>query len=66
MNALLDSGLEPGEQQLRFNENVPEGLVIRTDPEAGTEVDPAPRVDYFVSLGVEPTPTPEPTPAHRS
>jgi beta-lactam-binding protein with PASTA domain len=63
VNQLLDVGLEPGDRRLRFNDNVPEGLVIRTDPAAGAEVAPGTPVEYFVSRGVEPTPTPEPTPA---
>ena len=66
VNALLDLGLQPGQRQDRFNANVPEGQVIRTVPDAGTEVAPGTTVDYRVSLGVEPTPTlaptPEPTP----
>ncbi len=63
VNVLLDAGLQPGERQDRFNDNVPEGQVIRTDPAAGTEVVPGTTVDYRVSRGPEPTaePTAEPT-----
>ncbi len=63
VNALLDLGLQPGQRTDRFNSQVTAGLVIRTDPAAGTEVQPGSAVDYVVSLGIEPTPTPEPTPA---
>ncbi len=63
VNALLDLGLQPGQRTDKFNGQVTAGLVIRTDPAAGTEVQPGSPVDYVVSLGIEPTPTPEPTPA---
>ncbi len=68
VNALIDLGLEPGEQRDRFNENVPAGQVIRTDPAAGTEVDPGTIVTIFVSQGGEPTaePTAEPTEGNTS
>jgi beta-lactam-binding protein with PASTA domain len=64
VNALLDLGLQPGERQDRFNANVPQGQVIRTIPDAGTEVSAGTTVDYRVSLGAEltPAPTPDPTP----
>ena len=58
MNALLDLGLQPGQRTEAFNGHVAAGLVIRTDPAAGTEVQPGSAVDYVVSLGVEPTPDP--------
>ena len=58
VNALIEVGLQPGEREDRFNDNVPEGQVIRTDPEAGTEVEPGTTVDYRVSRGPEPTPEP--------
>ncbi len=65
VNALVDVGLQPGERQDRFNDNVPAGQVIRTVPEAGTEVPLGTAVDYRVSLGAEATaePTAAPTPA---
>ena len=63
VNTLIDAGLEPGERTEPFDDDVPPGQVIGTDPAAGTEVEPGTSVDYFVSRGVEPTPTPEPTPA---
>ena len=62
MNALLDLGLQPGERTDKFNANVAEGLVIRTSPVAGTEVEPGSTVDYVVSRGPNATPSPEPTP----
>ena len=61
VNALMDIGLQPGTRTDKFNANVPQGLVIRTAPVAGTVVQPGSSVDYVVSLGVAPTPTPEPT-----
>ncbi len=61
LNQLLDAGLEPGERTDAFDDEVATGAVIGTDPEAGTEVAPGTTIDYLVSQGVEPTPTPEPT-----
>ncbi|MFN8517973.1 MAG: PASTA domain-containing protein [Chloroflexota bacterium] len=63
VNQLLDLGLEPGERAEAFDDQVANGSVISTDPEAGTELPPGTAVDYVVSLGGEPTPTPEPTPS---
>jgi serine/threonine-protein kinase len=61
VNQLLDLGLQPGERSDRFHDSVAAGAVIRTDPEAGTEVPVGTVIDYVVSAGPEPTPTPEPT-----
>ncbi len=62
VNAILDAGLQPGERTDKFNAQVPDGQVIRTIPEAGTQVEPGSGVDYVVSRGAKPSPTPEPTP----
>jgi beta-lactam-binding protein with PASTA domain len=62
--AILDTGFDVGERVERPNAEVPAGLVIRTRPRAGESAEVGATVDYFVSLGPEPTPvpTPEPTP----
>ena len=59
VNQLLDAGLEPGERTDAFDNDVAAGAVVSTDPAAGTQVAPGTTVDYVVSLGVEPTPTPD-------
>ncbi len=61
VNAILDLGLQPGQRTDKFNGQVTDGLVIRTVPDAGTEVQPGSPVDYVVSRGAKPSPTPEPT-----
>jgi hypothetical protein len=62
-NALIDVGLQPGEQRERFHDAVNAGLVIRTDPGAGTEVERGSVVAVFVSRGPRPPDaTPEPIP----
>ena len=53
VNALIDAGLEPGRRIDRVNDAVPVGQVIRTEPEAGTEVEAGTTVDYFVSREAE-------------
>jgi beta-lactam-binding protein with PASTA domain len=63
LQQLRNVGLEPGDRTERFHDSVVAGLIIRTDPPAGTEVAAGTTVDYFVSKGPEATPTPRPTPA---
>jgi beta-lactam-binding protein with PASTA domain/ABC-type amino acid transport substrate-binding protein len=62
INAILDAGLQVGTVQRRFNAAVLEGRVIRTQPQAGARVAPGTAINYFVSRGPQPTPTPPPRP----
>jgi eukaryotic-like serine/threonine-protein kinase len=61
---LLSSDLTPGARGEEYDAEVPAGLVIRTNPRFGVDVARGTVVDYWLSLGPEPTPppTPEPTP----
>jgi hypothetical protein len=54
---LLTLGLIPGEWAERYNDDVPRGALIRTQPPAGQEVAPGTVIDYTMSLGPEPGPT---------
>jgi polar amino acid transport system substrate-binding protein len=65
---LVEAKLEPGQRFERTNNTIPAGSVIRTAPAAGVFVAPGTQIDYFVSIGPEPTaapstprPTPQPT-----
>jgi eukaryotic-like serine/threonine-protein kinase len=49
--ALIDLGLEPAGPTEEPSDTVPEGAVTRTDPAAGSEVDPGSQVTIFVSSG---------------
>jgi eukaryotic-like serine/threonine-protein kinase len=49
--ALLELGLEPAGPTEEPSDTVPEGAVTRTDPAAGSEVDPGSQVTIFVSSG---------------
>jgi beta-lactam-binding protein with PASTA domain/predicted Ser/Thr protein kinase len=57
--ALLDLGLEPAGPTEEPSDTVPEGAVTRTDPAAGSEVDPASTVTIFVSTGAAQVAVPE-------
>jgi eukaryotic-like serine/threonine-protein kinase len=57
--ALIDLGLEPAGPTEEPSDTVPEGAVTRTDPAAGSEVDPASTVTIFVSTGAEQVAVPE-------
>jgi beta-lactam-binding protein with PASTA domain len=61
ISALLDAGLAPGGRTEAFSEDIDAGSIIRTDPRQGVAVAPGTVVDYLVSLGAEPTPTPSAT-----
>jgi ABC-type amino acid transport substrate-binding protein len=61
VTALLDAGLRPGERFRRFNDSIPQGRVIRTDPAAGVQVEQGTAVDYYLSRGPRPSAPPEPT-----
>ena len=57
--ALLDLGLEPAGPTEEPSDTIDAGLVTRTDPAAGSEVDPASTVTIFVSTGAEQVAVPE-------
>jgi serine/threonine-protein kinase len=52
--ALEETNLVVGDETERFHESVAEGVVIRSDPSAGTELKPDAAVDLVVSKGPEP------------
>ncbi len=54
-------GLRPRQGETEFSD-APVDRVARTDPEAGSEVDPEERITVLISAGPEPTPTPTATP----
>jgi polar amino acid transport system substrate-binding protein len=62
VSQLLDAGLAPGARSERFSADIRAGRVTRTDPRAGVVVARDTTVDYTVSRGPLPTPTPNPTP----
>jgi len=53
-DALLELKLEYDETIPRYSEKVDEGLVIRTNPEAGTTLKPGAAVDLIISRGRKP------------
>ncbi len=53
-DALLDTKLGFGRSTERFNESVPEGQVIRSDPAPGRSLKPGAPVDLVVSKGRQP------------
>ncbi|CAN5453200.1 Stk1 family PASTA domain-containing Ser/Thr kinase [soil metagenome] len=57
---LTDAKLEP-QKFTEANDTVPEGVIIRTDPEAGTTVSPGLQVKVYVSLGTTPVMVPDVT-----
>jgi len=61
---LAQNNLAPGERSEAYDPDVPANLVIRTNPRAGVDVARGTPIDYVVSLGLAPTPTPSlpPTP----
>jgi len=50
---IREAGLEEGEITYEFSEQIPWGLVIRQDPEAGEEVSEGTEISYVVSKGPE-------------
>ena len=62
--ALLDLKLKPGTASDEFDPSAPEGQIIGQSPAATVEVAVGTPVDYVLSKGPEPTPTPtvEPSP----
>ena len=57
--ALLDLGLEPAGPTEEPSDTIDAGLVTRTDPASGTDVDPGSQVTIFVSTGAEQVAVPE-------
>ncbi len=55
---LVEAGLVPRGRFRAFDAQVPEGLVVRTDPVGGTEVALRTTVALYVSRGPRPTPPP--------
>ncbi|GAA2117254.1 Stk1 family PASTA domain-containing Ser/Thr kinase [Nocardioides bigeumensis] len=53
-DALAETSLGFGKSVERWNESVPEGEVIRSDPESGTTLKPDAAVDLIVSKGPQP------------
>ncbi|MCL6471487.1 MAG: Stk1 family PASTA domain-containing Ser/Thr kinase [Firmicutes bacterium] len=50
---LMKAGLDIGDTKNEFSDEVDEGTVIRTDPEAGQEVPEGTKVDLYISRGPE-------------
>ncbi len=55
------AGLTAGAKTRKYDAKVPAGDVLSTDPKAGVIVQRGTAIDYKVSRGPEPTPTPKPT-----
>ncbi len=60
---IVTEGLVPGTKTEAFDPSVPVGLVATQIPAPGSVVVKGTRVDYTISKGPEPTPSPTPTPA---
>ncbi|MEP6640108.1 MAG: Stk1 family PASTA domain-containing Ser/Thr kinase [Chloroflexota bacterium] len=60
---IADAGLRIGLRTDAFDPAVPIGQIVSQSPSAGVVVAKATTIDYLVSKGPEPTPTPPPTPA---
>ncbi len=59
---IVTAGLLPGAKTEAFDPVVPIGLVVTQVPAPGVVVAKGTMVDYVISLGPEPTPSPTPTP----
>jgi beta-lactam-binding protein with PASTA domain len=62
INAITDAKLKLGLRTSDYDPAIPAGSVIGTAIQAGTEVPTGTAIDYDVSKGPEPTPSPTPTP----
>jgi eukaryotic-like serine/threonine-protein kinase len=62
ITAIFNAQLTRGARGEIFDPIIPEGSIISQDPPPLTAVTPLTPVNYVVSLGPEPTPTPSPTP----
>jgi eukaryotic-like serine/threonine-protein kinase len=59
---LSDEGLSVGAIDREPDPSVPDGSVIRSEPNEGVEVSAGSQVDLVISTGPTPSPTPSPTP----
>ena len=59
---LVTNNLKPGTATQTFDPTVPTGDCIGTNPPTGVLVSPGTTIDYTVSLGPQPTPSPTVTP----
>jgi serine/threonine-protein kinase len=59
---LSDEGLSVGAIDREPDPSVPDGSVIRSEPNEGVEVPAGSQVDLVISTGPTPSPTPSPTP----
>ena len=57
--ALEAAGLVVADIETRAHDDIAAGDALRTEPEAGTEVDPGSEVTLFVSAGPAPVPVPD-------
>ncbi len=57
---LDEADLKAGERTRKSNESIESGSVIKTDPAAGSSVQPNTKVDLVVSTGPSPSPSPKP------
>jgi serine/threonine-protein kinase len=62
LQAIVEAGLAVGSKTEEFDANVPKGSVVSQNPRAGTVVAKGTPIDYVLSKGPEPTPTPTPPP----
>jgi len=58
-DAILDSHLAFGREIGRFSDQLPEGIVLGSDPEPGTSLRPETAVDIYVSKGPKPIEIPD-------
>ena len=59
---IRDEGLARGDRSVAFDPVIPEGSVISSEPSFPNEVAPNTPINYVVSQGPEPTPSPSPSP----
>ena len=57
---LDEADLKAGDRSKKSNESIESGSVIKTDPAAGSSVQPNTKVDLVVSTGPSPSPSPKP------
>jgi tRNA A-37 threonylcarbamoyl transferase component Bud32 len=62
VSEIVTAGLQPGIKTEAFDAVVPIGLVVTQSPAPGVVVAKGTMVDYTISKGPEPTPSPTPTP----
>ncbi len=57
---LDEADLKAGDSTRKSNASIESGSVIKTDPAAGTKIQPGRKVDLVVSTGASPSPSPKP------